>query len=170
MTPSQSTFKPVPIDWVQKLFDRMTALYGPRLMADVWHGVKLEEVHSIWAAELGKLSSAQLGAGVQTLADAFQRPPTLPQLMAHCRTARQQQQATAPQLTDQRRADPKQYAANMERVKDAAKPKRPNGVAWAWRLLERGTGASGQALTPEVIRVAESAIERYGRKGGKNDE
>ena len=90
-------------------------------------------------------------------------------IVAHCRAARVQQTTNAPQLTDARRADATQQAANMQRLRDALKPlqgmPRRAGSAWAWAVLERGTGRSGQPLTPEIIRCAEDAIKNHARKG-----
>jgi hypothetical protein len=169
MTRSPSMFKPVPLEWVEKLFDRMTAIYGPRAVADLWDGADLSDVHAVWAVELGKLSAAQLGAGVQTMAETFKRPPNLGELMAHCRAARVQP-ASNPQLTDNRRADPATQREGMAKFRAAVAPlanRRVNpGSAWAHRLLQRGTSASGGALPPEVVRIAKDAIRNHSRKGG----
>lgn len=168
MTRTQSTVKPVPLEWVEKLFDRFTALYGAQLVAAMWQGANLADVQNVWCAELGKLSPEQMRAGVHSLSDAFPKPPTLPQLMAHCRAARVQQ-TDAAQLTDQRRADATQQAGNMQRLRAALAPlqdsPRRAGSAWAWRILERGKSASGLPLPSEVVRCAEDAIKNHARKG-----
>lgn len=175
MTRTPSTAKPVPLEWVQALFDRMGAIYGPRAVAQLWDGANIADVQAVWANELGKLSNSQLGAGVASMADAFKRPPNLGELMAHCRAARAQQHADAPQLTDQRRADPATQREGVARVQAAVEPlaRRKavrSGSQWAHDLLKRGTGRSGQPLTPEVIRVAKDAIRNHGRIKGGNDE
>lgn len=157
----------VPESWVDSLFTKMSTTYGSRF-ADMWQGIPIDDVRRAWGIDMRKLSAEQLRAGVHTLDLAFPIPPTWPQFMAHCRQARRSQ---APgQLTDNRRADPARYAANMERVRDAAKPRAPSGVAWAHALLSRGKSRSGGALPPEVIRVAQGAIENYKRRtGGDHD-
>lgn len=157
----------VPEAWVDSLFAKMATHYGSRF-ADLWRGADFDAVRRDWGVELRKLSPEQLRAGVHSLADGCVDAPTLPRFMAHCRQARRDT-FNEPQLTDNRRSDPRQYAANMARVREAAKPKAPSGVAWAHSLLQRGKCASGRALTPEVIRVAEGAIANYAARG-KGDE
>ena len=173
MTLSRSTCEPVPLEWVQKLFDRMAIMYGSRVVADFWVGLDLAEVKAAWAVELGKLTPEQLGAGVRTMGNAFaKRPPSLPELMAHCRAARPHV-TDAPQLTDQTRADPETQRSGMERFREAVRPlamPRNPGSAWAHRLLERGTSRSGGALPAEVRRVAEGAIANHARRGKHGDE
>lgn len=170
-TLSQSTPNPwpsnaVPEAWVTALFEKMATTYGTRF-ADLWRGLDFEAIRREWGVEMKKLSPEQLRAGVHTLADGCLDAPTLPRFMAHCRQARRM--SVAGELTDQRRADPTKYAANMERVRTAARPKQPGGVAWAWALLERGKSRSGGALPSEVIRVAEGAIANYAARGkGEN--
>jgi hypothetical protein len=173
MTLTPSTPKAVPLEWVQRLFDRMTALYGVRLVADTWQGTNIDDVQAVWAVELAKLTLEQLGAGVQTMANAFPLPPTLPQLLAHCRAARPPRTNDA-QLTDQRRADPATQREGMQRFRDAVKPLamgRSNpGSKWARDLLARGTGPYGATLTPEVRRVAERAVAHHATRGTHDDE
>jgi hypothetical protein len=155
----------VPESWIDSLFDKMGAYYGSRFV-DMWGAQKLEDVREVWGVELRKLSPEQLRAGVHSLDTAFPFPPTLPQFMAHCRQARRS--VPASQLTDQRRADPARYAANMEKVVNAAKPRAPSGVQWAIDLLKRGTSRSGSPLPAEVRRIAEGAIKNK-RIGGNDD-
>lgn len=157
----------VPEAWIDNLFSKFNALYGARFV-DFWGSAPIAEVRKQWGVELRKLSPEQLRAGVATLTDAFPSVPNCGQFLAHCRNARRERVDNAAQLTDQRRADPSQYAGNMQRLKAATRPlnaSRSGGVAWAWALLERGTGRSGQALTPEVIRCAEDAIKNHAARG-----
>jgi hypothetical protein len=159
----------VPEAWIDSLFTKFNTLYGARFV-DFWGVVPFEEVRRAWGVELRKLSPEQLRAGVATLTDAFPNVPNCAQFLAHCRSARRGALDNAAQLTDQRRADPAQYAEQMARVK-AAQHKQPGGVAWAWRLLERGKSASGGGLPPEVIRCAEDAIRNHAARGkGGSDE
>lgn len=160
----------MPEHWIDSLFAKMTAFYGSAF-SRMWHDANTQEVRKAWGIELFKLSPAQLRAGVNSLAASFPMPPTLPQFIAHCRQARRDEAASSPALTDQRRSDANVYAAGMANVRNAAKTlaaKRPSGVAWAHRLLERGTSASGSALPDEVIRCAREAIANYSRvRGGR---
>jgi hypothetical protein len=155
----------VPESWIDSLFAKLSAFYGSRF-ADAWRDTNLDEVREVWGLELRKLSPEQLRAGVHTLDTAFPYPPTLPQFMQHCRQARRA--SSGAQLTDQRRADPAQYAVNMEKVVQAAKPRAPSGVQWAIDLLKRGKSRSGSPLPAEVRRVAEGAVKNK-RIGGNDD-
>lgn len=82
-TATTSTFKPVPLEWVEKLFEAMTACYGVRFL-DMWRGVDMDSVKAKWATELGKLTFDELRRGHAAL---MQRdtPPSLPQFVKLCR-------------------------------------------------------------------------------------
>jgi hypothetical protein len=162
----------VPAAWVESLFEKMATIYGSRFHA-LWGDVDPHSVRKTWGVELAKLSPEQLRAGVHSLCDTLADPPTLPRFMGHCRAARQQQ-ANAPQLTDQRRADPATQREGMQRFRDAVRPLamgRSNpGSKWARDLLARGTGPYGATLTPEVRRVAERAVAHHATRGTHDDE
>jgi len=83
MTPQLSTSEPLPTAWIEKLFERMAALYGSKF-ADMWRGTDPEQVKILWAHELGKLSREEVTKGAQALM-TLEWPPSLPQFINLCR-------------------------------------------------------------------------------------
>jgi hypothetical protein len=83
MTTQLSTFEPLPTAWIEKLFDRMAALYGSKF-ADMWRGADPAEVKKLWADELGKLTREEVTKGAQALM-TLEWPPSLPQFINLCR-------------------------------------------------------------------------------------
>ena len=83
MTTQLSTFEPLPTAWIEKLFDRMAALYGNKF-ADMWRGSDVAMVKELWAHELGKLTRDEVTKGAQALM-TLDWPPTLPQFIKLCR-------------------------------------------------------------------------------------
>jgi hypothetical protein len=149
----------IPERWVEALFSAMAATYGARF-ADLWRGAKIDDVKKQWGVELARLTSAQMKAGRETLTD-LERAPTLPEFMAHCRRARIEAVASeAPQLEHCPSITPEQAAANIELLnRTLAGMRRPGPSAeWAFRLILRGTSASGKPLPYYVARCATDAI------------
>lgn len=83
MTTQLSTSEPLPTAWIEKLFERMAALYGSKF-ADMWRGTDPEQVKALWAHELGKLSRDEVTKGAQALMTQ-EWPPSLPQFIKLCR-------------------------------------------------------------------------------------
>jgi hypothetical protein len=80
---TSSISNPVPLSWVEKLFERMAALYGSKFM-EMWRGTDLNAVKAVWAAEMGKVSSRELKRGYEAL-HASEWPPSLPQFLKMCK-------------------------------------------------------------------------------------
>lgn len=74
---------PLPMAWIEKLFDRMVSLYGHKFL-DMWRDVNLQGVKETWAQELGKLSRDEIACGANALM-AQEWPPTLPQFIKLCK-------------------------------------------------------------------------------------
>lgn len=83
MTTQLSTSEPLPSAWIEKLFERMAALYGSKF-ADMWRGTDPEQVKALWAHELGKLTREEVTKGAQALMTQ-DWPPSLPQFIKLCR-------------------------------------------------------------------------------------
>lgn len=151
----------VPRKWIEKLFSQMSAYWGSRF-ADSWRGTDLAEVQRAWGVKLQKLSGKEWNAGVKALINQ-KFPPTLPEFYALCKQARLiEASCEGPlQLTDQTRAAPEIVEGNLARMREIlaplSLPKEPT-AEWAYKLLIRGTSASGRPLTSEVIRCATDAI------------
>ena len=74
---------PIPISWVEKLFERMSLLYGTHF-ADKWKGHDPELIKRLWAEELGYLTRQELAFGASKLS-TLEWPPSLPQFLKLCR-------------------------------------------------------------------------------------
>lgn len=75
----------VPLSWIEKLFERLSAYYGARF-ADMWRGCDLEGVKQVWAMELGDCTRAEIARGVSAC-KTRDWPPTLPEFLKLCRPA-----------------------------------------------------------------------------------
>lgn len=149
----------LPQHWVEALFSKMAAFYGSRFAA-MWTGVNVAEVQKAWAIELGKLSREQLKAGSDSLT-ALPKPPTLPEFVALCRQARSEQAAsTTPRLGYGAKADEATVSENLRQMRPSIERlmHREPTAEWAFKLILRGTSASGGVLSPGVSRCATDAI------------
>lgn len=74
---------PLRADWIERLFDRMSGMYGARF-ADAWRGVDPERVKRTWSEELAGFSGDEIARGVTAL-KTRDWPPTLPEFAKLCR-------------------------------------------------------------------------------------
>lgn len=78
--------KSIPTAWVDRLFDRFTAIYGAQKVAAMWGGADLAEVKALWAQQLGRFTGGTIAVAVQAVIDSGRQwPPTLPEFVAICR-------------------------------------------------------------------------------------
>lgn len=78
---------PLPTPWVNRLFERMSGLYGVKF-ADAWRGCDLENVKAVWAAKLAGFY--EMPGCLKAALDACDDrpwPPTLPEFLGLCRDA-----------------------------------------------------------------------------------
>jgi hypothetical protein len=85
MNQLETSINPLPMAWIEKLFDRMISFYGHKFL-DMWRDVDLQGVKETWAHELGKLSRDEIARGANALMTQ-EWPPTLPQFIKLCRPA-----------------------------------------------------------------------------------
>jgi len=90
-----SNYEPLPLAWVERIFDRMTATYGVQKMSAMWTGVRagdnpdawVQTVKETWAQALGRYPRQALVAAVEAMpAECGVWPPTLPEFCALVRT------------------------------------------------------------------------------------
>jgi hypothetical protein len=75
--------QPVPLQWVENLFEHMHSCYGAKF-AQLWQCTDTSTVKKVWAAELGKLTVEDLNRGLAALV-MCKWPPTLPEYIALCK-------------------------------------------------------------------------------------
>jgi len=151
----------IPQRWVEALFASMSATYGVRF-ADLWRGTKIDQVKRNWGIELSKLSSQQMRAGRESMIN-LEKPPTLPEFVAHCRRARveaaaaeapKQLEQQMPLITPEQAEENRQLLARTLGRMQRAEP----SAEWAFRLVLRGKTDSGNPLPFNVARTATDAI------------
>lgn len=149
----------IPQRWVEALFEKFAANYGARF-ADLWRGSNIDAVKRNWGIELAKLSAAQMKAGSDNIA-ALLKAPTCPEFIAHCKQSRVESAAQEqPQLEHMPAITPEQAAENMTLLNRtlARMQQAPASAEWAFRLILRGTSASGKPLPFAVAKCATDAI------------
>lgn len=156
----------LPKHWMEALFSKMIAFYGDKFTM-MWRGAKVEEVQKAWGIELFKLSREQLKAGSDALT-AFNRPPTLPEFVTHCRVQRMEQAAsTAPRIESLPKATSEEAAANLVRINQSVASVRRSRITaeWAYKLVIRAKSVSGLPVPYGVMKCATDAItSSAGRK------
>ena len=80
---SPGNCRPLPREWIEKLFDKFKARYGT-LFVDRFGGLPLDVVAEEWANELAGYTGQELQRGLDGCR-ALKFPPTLPEFMAMCR-------------------------------------------------------------------------------------
>lgn len=149
----------LPKHWMEALFAKMVAFYGSRF-ASMWQGSNSTEVQKVWAVELFKLSREQLKAGSDSLS-ALPKPPTLPEFIALCKSARLEQAAfQAPRIKHVAPADQKIIDENLAKLRSIAGSLRLKSAhpGWAYDFFIRGVAKNGQPVTVEVWGHCRDAI------------
>lgn len=80
-----STSNPLPLPWVERLFERFAAMYGGKFL-DLWRDMDVAAVKSAWAEDLAGLTVDEIKSGLAAL-KTRPWPPTLPEFIALCRPA-----------------------------------------------------------------------------------
>jgi hypothetical protein len=88
----------LPREWIQRLFLRMTAVYGNRF-AQMWGDVPQDEVVATWADELGRFSADDIKEALAILPKAFiHYPPTLYEFADLCSDAKKRRSQSVAKL------------------------------------------------------------------------
>ena len=107
-TQGQSISQPIPLPWVEKLFERFSLIYGAKFL-DLWANVDKSTLKKAWAEELAGYTGFEIKRGLDTCktkAPTF--PPTLFEFLAMCRPALTAEAAYYEAIEQiQRRADGK---------------------------------------------------------------
>jgi hypothetical protein len=82
----QSQRPQLPAAWVDRIFDRLKAVYGSSRVGGMFADADADEVRRAWGDALGRFEAATLGAVLQSLADRDSPfPPSLPEFAGLCR-------------------------------------------------------------------------------------
>lgn len=78
---------PLPPAWVERIFKRITGIFGSQKVGAMWSDADMAEVKELWAEQLGRFKPESIGAALQRLIDSGGNgwPPTLPEFVELCR-------------------------------------------------------------------------------------
>jgi hypothetical protein len=79
----QTEKQPMPIEWVKRLFQRLSAMYGQKF-ANQWAGLDMAAMEDVWADDLAGFCANEIIAGLEAC-KSRPFPPTLPEFMTLCR-------------------------------------------------------------------------------------
>ena len=80
-------FPPLPEEAINRLFDRLTAVYGAQKMSSMWTGADPEEVKRTWGRTLSKYPRPALKAAADAVGEECGAwPPTLTEFVALVRS------------------------------------------------------------------------------------
>lgn len=83
MNQLSETLPALPSAWTEKLFTRLTTMYGNKFL-DMWKGLDLYAVKQAWAEDLAGFSGEEIKRGLDWCKTQAW-PPTLPEFMTACR-------------------------------------------------------------------------------------
>lgn len=113
----------LPAHWVDRLFERLAAIYGVQRVSGMWQSTDVAAVKAIWGEQLGRFQPATISAALQRLVDAGDGwPPTLPEFVEACRQAslgrQQAQDSTALVAPGQNVTDAAAARANLAKIRE----------------------------------------------------
>jgi len=154
---------PCPLEWVQRIFSRLTGMYGAQKMVTTWGPIEGHaEIHEVWRHGLSGVSPEAIGGALEGyMHSAGEWPPTLPQFVEACRVAAVNRRDTAPALpAPVGKAISREEAAEILAKIGYQAPAKPkvDPKAWAHRVLARAA-AGDESLALESIRMAERALK-----------
>ncbi len=146
----------LPLPFVDRLFDRLVAIYGAQRVGAMWHGTDIGSVKEVWAQQLGRYQPATIAAALQRLVDGGDGwPPTLPEFVEVCRQAAlgraQSQNVAALPAPGNGYTDIETAKANLERIREMVRQvqgarmtcrschfsaQRADGTLWCWGLAK----------------------------------
>jgi hypothetical protein len=137
---------PLPDNWIDALFARLTGLYGNRF-TNMWANIDANLVRKTWASELGGLKPAAIKYALDHLPDEF--PPSALQFKKVCLM----RPDDSPVITYDAPASPEVRNAV---VAGMAQHVAGDMKAWARRLKARHE--DGDKLNPNQIRCYQNAL------------
>jgi hypothetical protein len=146
---STSETKPLPREWIDKLFAKFMARYG-QLFKDRFAGIPMDMVMDEWANELAGFTGPELQRGLDGCR-ALKFPPTLPEFMAMCR----------PPVDA--------HSAYVEAVRNLALRDQGRDAPWShpaifWAAVELGSFDMRNNSYPTIRARWERALDHYMRE------
>ncbi|MGF6877387.1 hypothetical protein [Paraburkholderia sp. MM5477-R1] len=153
----------IPEHWVERLFDRMSSIYGSRFL-DLWRGIDIAGVKATWREGLASVSDAGLKRGVAALFHE-KYPPTLPRFIELCSIdpmyVRHEQAAITHEhcLTPAGEDSLAKIRELLRPVATRARvPTGSTGIEWAFRILRE---ADERVIPLHKLTFAQQAIANW---------
>lgn len=140
---------PLPENWIDALFARLTGLYGNRF-TNMWTGIDAHLVRTTWASELAGVRPESIKYALEHLPAEF--PPSALQFKALCL---QKPPADAPALTNSTPAHPSVRKAVLDGMK---KPELVAEDMKAWAETLRRRHVACEKLNANQIRCYRAAL------------
>jgi hypothetical protein len=141
----------LPLQWVDRIFDKLTLTYGQAFLSR-WRDIDLNAVKSDWAHELAVFERAP-NAIAFALSNLSEKPPSVADFKALCRQA----PATEVVALSEPAADPERMRAEISKLAALKTTTvRQGNRDWAHRILDRQK--SGQKISPTVVQMAKQAL------------
>lgn len=140
----------LPETWTNKIFDKMTLIYG-RDFAARWEGMQIADVKADWSHELSGYENRPkaISWALQNL--PVGKPPTVLEFRKLANTL--PQEATV--FLDAPRADPARVQHELSKL--SAAPAKTDGREWARRIISRKE--QGELINPAALTMAKAALE-----------
>lgn len=138
---------PLPDNWIDALFARLTGLYGNRF-TNMWANIDVQLVRQTWAQELAGVKPPAIKYALDHLPEDF--PPTVLQFRKICIAQPEQ----TPALTNSTPAHP---AVRLAVIGGLSKYKTGGMKDWAHTLKARHD--AGENLSANQVRCYRAALE-----------
>ncbi len=140
---------PLPDNWIDALFARLTGLYGNRF-TNMWTGIDSDLVRKTWASELAGMQPASIKYALEHLPAEF--PPSALQFKELCL---QKPATETPVLTNSTPAHPSVRKAVLDGMK---KPDAVVGGMKAWAETLRRRHVACEQLNANQVRCYRLAL------------
>lgn len=142
---------PLPFEWVERLFQRLHAMYGTKWVA-LWDGQDIRNVMAAWAYDLAGVSADQIKRALEHLKSHNPFPPTLPEFLSLCRQFRVDQPVSAPALDAPRGPKPAMPEVSFS----------SGGLAWAKKINDRY--CAYEIVPHAAVQMAKEALGKGWRE------
>lgn len=154
---SPHTPSALPDAWIERLFGRLSCLYGAKF-ADLWAGVDVVEVKRTWGRKLVGFDLGVIKAAIEACEDSEKgAPPTLPEFVALCRDAARRLQPTTLALPPVE-LTAEQIEANRQKLRAVTQRTSTDNGSLLWAEKLRAKFLRGERLRPIQIELASNAL------------
>lgn len=142
----------LPIEWINKIFERLTLVYG-KAFTDRWRDIDLDAVKMDWRRELARFESRP-SALTYALDNLPEKPPTCVEFRNLCANApAPRQEAKVIEFVPANKA---KMAEALRQIDTTIKCAQRDPKGWAKRIIERHK--AGDKVSDISLRFAKQAL------------